>query len=629
MTFLGVQSAAEMSQFLAVSGQNAGSVQTRFDAATASFRIVCGLQPLCYFRGGTTSIAVFPRRKCNATAGIVSIENQGRQGWMCGGGTWFWNGLTGETALRSLGLALLGSNITIKSGLSQIDGHFSLVMAMTNPNELVIITDRLGTFHVYECRLGAESVITTSALTLAHLSQSGWDLEGCRQFLATGTVFEPTRSLFLGVTKLEPHRILRYRDGRRETTTSYWQPADVMLKPRTLANPIPALADAIGDTLSIVKRNFPRALMDLTGGFDTRTLLGALLRRNLEFDVVVNGHDKHPDVLASSRIASEFDLRHHHLSKAFSSANEWFDCANMSVSLTDGECDVFQYASVFHSHNLYCTEFDATINGAIGELCQGHWWELLSPFVGSRHHFDPKLLARRRFVAQDDYPGLLAQQLAGPLEQLFADLIVRTNADLIDVPNTVKVDHVYLMIRQQKWLGRYVSSTDRLWPCISPYGFRLPLETVLSVPARLRNHHRLSRRLIEYECPRLAALPLADGSPATPIRLRNINSFRPLLARYSRLGVRRLARSLGSVSAPHTNPYQHSSVGTKEFLREVNDRGLLSHSSMNTAQLYNRSALDQLVESAASRPSPQSDRRLGRILTLELVGRTIRRSVGA
>jgi hypothetical protein len=614
-----------MSQFVIVSGPNPASVLTTFDEATASFQKVCGLQPLSDFKGSNVAIAVFPRQKANATAGIVWIESQGRKGWICGAGTWFWEGLTGEAALRGLGLRLASSDSSIESILSSVDGHFSVAMALRDPKEIVVVTDRLGTLHVYESCIRTERVLSTSSLVLAHLGKCSWDPLGCREFLATGNIFEPQRTLFGGIRKLEPHTVLAYREGNPDRPTKYWRVTDVLLRPQQLASPIPQLADALGDALATIKRSYPRSLMDLTGGFDTRTLLGASLRRGLDFDAVVNGHDDHPDVVASKRIAKEFSLRHHHQSKAFSSADEWFSCADTSLGLTDGECDVLQYASVLHSHTLYCANFDATINGAIGELCQGHWWELLIPFIGYKDHFDSKLIARRRFVSQNDHPGLLADPGRRPLEHVFAELIAQTNADLIDVPNTALLDNVYLMIRQQKWLGRFVSATNRIWPCISPYGFRVPLEITLSVPIQLRKYHRLSRRLIEYESPRLAALPLADGSPATPIRIANIHSFCPLATRYSRLVARRIARTLGVALAPQTNPYQRSSVSTTDLLRHIQDRDLLCYSNMRTASLYNRRGFDQLIEVAKNRPSTQTDRRLGRILTLEMVGRVTQR----
>ena len=77
------------------------------------------------------------------------------------------------------------------------------------------------------------------------------------------------------------------------------------------------------------------------------------------------------------------------------------------------------------------------------------------------------------------------------------------------LPNTTQMDNVYLNMRMQRWQGRIASSTMRIWPCVSPFMWRLPMEAALSAPPSVRLHSRMSRRLIEHFDPRLASLPLA------------------------------------------------------------------------------------------------------------------------
>ena len=48
--------------------------------------------------------------------------------------------------------------------------------------------------------------------------------------------------------------------------------------------------------------------MDLTGGFDTRGILAAVLSLGVRFDAVVNGTDTSPDVRAAKTIAHEFGI---------------------------------------------------------------------------------------------------------------------------------------------------------------------------------------------------------------------------------------------------------------------------------------------------------------------------------
>ena len=170
------------------------------------------------------------------------------------------------------------------------------------------------------------------------------------------------------------------------------------------------------------------------------------------------------------------------------------------------------YGATLDAHFRNSDGFDASINGAIGEILKGHWWELLFPYTGRQNHFDCRLVAARRFTFEGESPGLLAFSYPESLTDYYAEVIRQAISGLESFPNTVLMDAVYLVLRQQKWLGRTASATDRIWPCISPYGFRLPLELAIAAPASKRVHHRMSRRLIEYENRHLARLPLPGGT---------------------------------------------------------------------------------------------------------------------
>ena len=274
-------------------------------------------------------------------------------------------------------------------------------------------------------------------------------------------------------------------------------------------------------------QNFPRPLFDLTGGLDSRAVVGAAVHAGLPVVTTVNGADNNPDVLAAAEVARYLGVPHQHNMRGFASSDEWWQASRDALPLCDGEQDVTLYASTIVPHRRSAAAYDISINGSNGEVCKGYWWELLFPFTRWRTHFNPRKVAAGRFAYGGEAAGLLAAPHKQTLTDVFADMIECANAGLERYPNTAKLDNIYLTLRMQRWQGRIASSTMRIWPCVSPFTFRQPMETALSAAPFDRMRNRMSRRVIEYLDPALAALPLAEGYPASPLRPRNIHLFLP------------------------------------------------------------------------------------------------------
>lgn len=611
-----------MSQLLIVQSSEWEPPNLLFGAGLTLFDTLCELRPSDSIEGATLSVAVFPRTKARSS-GIVRAKNSNR--WLCGAGTWFYQGVSGEEGLRKLLDHPQFSTNNPDAYLQDLDGQFVVASGDCSSGKLIVVTDRLGILHIYAVQIGTAQVISTSSIVLAALAGSAWDPEGCRQFLGSGNIFEPSRSLFKGVKKLEDARIYGFADGHLRSQRRYWSIESVV---RNAEAPVDVhrVAAALQESLCIVHRNFPKPLLDFTGGFDTRGIVGAMLNANLNLDLVVNGPDHDPDVRAATRIAQELGLRHHRRYLGFSSPQQWWDRSKESLTYCDGECDLLKYGATLDAHLRNSDGFDASVNGAIGEVLKGHWWELLFPYTGRQRHFDCHLVADRRFTFEGEVPGLLAFSYPVSLTDYYAEVIRQTIGGLENFPNTVSMDAIYLVLRQQKWLGRTASATDRIWPCISPYGFRQPLELALSASASARVHHRMSRRLIEYEDSRLARIPLPEGYPALPLRLKTMYQFGPVLLHYSRLVIRRLLIQAKLRTRKRTVKilYPHIDLSLSQLVGLEEVRTLLDPSQMYTRELYDTPVLRLELNKCPTETSTNATR-LSRILTLELLARTVRK----
>ncbi len=482
-----------MSHLLIVQDSEGQTVNRVFAEGLALFGSLCRLRPCDSVAGPRLAVAVFPRAKAPVD-GIVRDATR----WLCGAGTWFYQGVSGEKGLRKL---LDNKSFPInnpEADLQDLDGQFVVAAGDCDSAELAVITDRLGILHIYTVQVGTTRIISTSSIVLAALAGSGWDQEGCRQFLASGNIFEPKRTLFRGIDKFEDARIYSFAGGGTGSQRRYWSVGSAFQQ--SDERPVDAyrVSVALQESLRMIHRNFPRPLLDFTGGFDTRGIVGAMLKANLNLDLVVNGPDDNPDVVASTRITKKLGLRQLRRFRCFDSPQQWWNRSKESLNYCDGECDVLQYAGTLEAQLRNSDGFGATVNGAIGEVLKGHWWELLFPYTGRLQHFDCHRLALRRFTFEGEVPGLLSFEYREPLTDYYADVIRDSVSGMDRLPNTTLMDTVYLVMRQQKWLGRTVSATDHVWPCISPYGFTRVLELAISAPVSAKLHHRLSRRLIEY-----------------------------------------------------------------------------------------------------------------------------------
>jgi asparagine synthase (glutamine-hydrolysing) len=583
-------------QVLLVQSDASGAARPAFERCLTLFRALLGLEPHDVMTDRRLAVAKLPR-----LAGPGSpIQRSERGGFRVAAGTHVGGG-SPDTDLRT--------------DLERLDGLF--FVAAGDPGEVTCATDRGGRLHVYAVEIEGAIVVSTSALVLAALVDAPLDPLACQEMLGAGSVFED-RSLFLGVRKLEPASLYTIRDGRIASRSRYWSVA-ALFDGVTPAATVPALADglvaAVRDTLAC----FERPIVDLTGGFDSRGIVAAAVASGRPFQCVVNGRDEDGDVRSAEAIARQLGVHLLRLRPGLDFGARPLPAIDRAVALTDGEFDAAEYADVLEIHERLARQGDATVNGSAGEVCRGYWWDLLSPHTGSTTHFD-HARAARRFVPDDWADGILAAPAAPSLARHFEDVIRRANSGLEHLPNTVRADNVYLTLRMQRWAGRLASATDRIWPCATPFMFRRPLEAALTAPISVRARNRMARALIDRLDPALAALPMAGGYPASPIRLSNAHRFLPLLAENAAKAVQRARRAFGKTAS---RPPSASAAAVLWAQEEV--PALLLPARMSTAGLYDPAALAAFFE-ASKAPGFAEPRKLGRILTLELVAQALSRA---
>jgi hypothetical protein len=595
-----------MSQLVVVQGPDTLTVQRVFERLLFVFESVCGLQPTDQLLHDGTAVAKFPRLRKHEIPIARAADSSGT--WICTAGTAFWRGRSSADALTELATRWNRLRPEVMSrDLQEADGPFVLAAGAGSPDGGVLVaTDRLGTLHAYTATADSCTVLCTSSLVLAAWLRPEWQADSCREFLSTGTVFGQ-RSLFRGIEKLGPAQIFELRNGRLNPRSRYWDLAQVMTSRSTDCKTIPAIAEALTSSLRMITSSFPNALFDLTGGFDSRIVAGAMLKVHSGFSTVVVGSPENADVKIAGEIAAVMRLRHQRVE----SGPDEMESLLRALAVCDGECDLVDYSRTMRVHECLAPLYDASVNGSNGEIAKGYWWELLFPYTGRNGHFDEKKLAAKRFAEGTDATELLSMKFGTTLTDHFAELIREAGRGFEHHPNTAKMDNIYLTLRMQQWQGRIASATSRIWPCVSPFMWRQPMELILATPPAARVRHRLSRRIIEHLNPELAALPMEQGYPALPLRLNTAHRFGPLLREIAGKAMSRIPRPMNTAVLTLKS---QKTIWNDQGLRELMQPG-----HMVTSDLYRHTTLAELL-----RPPFRQQDLLNRVVTLELLGRRLR-----
>ena len=462
--------------------------------------------------------ASFPRQ--NGSGGTL-VTDASSGSWLLASGSWFHREGYSSGSEAQLLRRFLETN---GSGIGrELDGFFVLVFGNARWREVVVVTDIIGSCHCFQRSFRGGIVLSGSSLILASLESCRLDLTACQEFFCTGIIYED-RTCYQEVRKLEAGTIYRFSGGTKKSEERYWRPVD--------ANPESANGDAaierlwgtITDAAKRVNGLYGNPVCDLTGGYDSRALVSGFLGAGVGFATTVSGADDSADVRISQGLAQMLGLAHLHSNplKQISFAQ-----VQSCLAITDGEYDLINYAQIMEVHQGLSAQFDVSINGSFGEVARGYWWELLFPRVGARGPLDMYKVARRRYAAHHfDASIFPAPQL--DLVDHFAGVIERTNAGLFDSPNTFQMDNAYLLMRMQRWQGRIASSTNQIWPCLSPFMFRSVLEVMLATRALLRWRSLMIRKMLARFSPRMANYPLEHGFPAAPATWKNLYRFLPL-----------------------------------------------------------------------------------------------------
>jgi len=573
-----------------------------FQSGIAIARTLKRQQPSKTVETSWSRAVSFPRQ--NGSGSPIFIDPQ-TGSWMLTIGTWFHG--NGTSCRDEAGLLQRYIEVGPARLALELEGFFTVVVGNARTREIEVITDVVGSCQCFVRRLSGGIALSGSSLLLARLEPYTLDPVACQEFVHSGIVYED-RTIYKEVRKLGPGSVFRFADGALKNRLRYWNPSTLDPESLGLERAVRQLWDGLTRAAEKLARRFPHPVCDLTGGYDSRAMVAAFVADGVTVATTVSGSDDSPDVIVSRGLAELANLPHRQFRTQ--RPRSLADIKEAAV-WTDGEYDVVEYASTLAVHKVLLKQFNISINGSFGEVARGYWWEILVPQTGKRIKLDPGKLARLRYVPRIFTASLFKPELRLELVPHFAQIIERSNSGLSSTPNTFQMDHAYLAMRMQRWQGRIASSTNQLWPCLSPFMFRSVLETMLQTRATLRKRSLLIRCMLAQFQPRLANFPLEHGYPAVPATWKTLSRFLLPLSKY--YGTKVLQRP--GIMTQHTGALQSSPV-RMQMWQDEEIRQLLNPVTMRSASLFDDLGLANFL-SQSRQESFAANKEWSRLLTLE------------
>lgn len=563
-------------------------------------------QPKQIEKTNEAHVASFPR--LNGSASQIAVDKSIGD-WLLTSGTWFHPNVLASDRERAL--LRRYQEVGVHRLVHEMEGFFVVAIGDARSGTTYVITDLVGSCHAFWRQLPAAVVLSSSSLLLVGQEQPVLDALAWQEFLNLGVIYED-RTLFSEVRKLKPASIYRFQNGTLAGVERYWNVARLKLESRHGQKAVEALWENLCQATRRVQGLFPKPVCDLTGGYDSRALVSAFLGAGYRPSTVVSGPVESGDVRISQKLAQVAGISHRHIRPRFE-----MDAATLRQALeaTDGEYDLVEYSRILAIHLELSREFDVSCNGSFGEVARGFWWEVLRPHTAFGRQLDAAKIARGRYAASSFGAGLFAQTGRVDMIAHLAEVIRRTLGHTTELPITSQMDEIYLWMRMQRWQGRIASSTNRIWPCISPFLLRSVLEVMLETEAQFRRRSLMIRMMLARFRPAWAQVPLEHGYPAQPANLKNLHRFLPLGTYYGRKligkGLRLAEMLRGGASAPESGVSVQEQLWAQEDLRPLLDmRRVLS------TGFFDERAFSSFLQRSRLQNSQQKDV-WTRLLTLE------------
>lgn len=411
--------------------------------------------------------------------------------------------------------------------VGRLRGVFGLFVWRRATRSWQIAVDNSGFYKVYFDSRGAG----TGFLELVRdrgLGRAGVSEHALVEFLAYGAVSRG-KTLARDIEELSGQEVLSLDEEQGvRRTAKLLDDADGLDAEHAVTEHFAALAHSLrGRRLSV----------DATGGFDSRLVMCMLSRQRLEFELAISGQQGTSDTEIARQIAQLLDQPFHLVGHDLDDFDEQLAA---TFRAGDAQTDVRrlhrdrQAALARLSRGV-----EVFAHGGGGEFFRDHYVIQDFPFYGSSR------------VNVQRYHDLRMLPVSIPPETLSArarELLTTQTASVLELcremrspTNNETYDKIYLHIRAPEFYGHYFSNYINMGLDVTaPLADYYNIQAAIRIPPWRRFFFRWHRHVITANCPRLAALPTADGFTASSEPRLMAGDVRA----YAATQMRRVARKL-------------------------------------------------------------------------------------
>ena len=379
-----------------------------------------------------------------------------------------------------------GQDSPTGGGLDGVAPPFAATHMARDGSVLRAITDSLGFRHLYAHQAEDSAYISTSAHRLSPLTGNRIDPVGIAQLCNLGWQIG-TRTSFDGITKLPPQSTVSLQGGR----------AVVVREPRPqseLTSDVDcarAAASILRSSMERLLDDHPDAILQLTGGLDSRLLLAAIpAERRRDVDVLTLAVPGSQDLTIAKDLAARFGMGHHVISMSGLEALEPVEAFGRSCAAArhlDCAADPLGYAALGFAEGG--TDDRLRIAGLGGEVARGFYY-FGPPRTVPVSRERVERLARWRMFPNESVPlDVLQPSFGAWARESTIDSIHEAFLDF-DTDWFRATDEFYLLQRMQRWAGVLATADCMRRTVVNPMLDHRFLDIVRSAPPTAKRNAR-------------------------------------------------------------------------------------------------------------------------------------------
>lgn len=382
-----------------------------------------------------------------------------------------------------------------------------------------VATDWLGYRQLYWWRGAGAAAVSTSARALAALAGEGFDQAGLGAQAMIGWQVDD-RTLFEGVRVFPAATVATLSAG------------DVRLhryaEPLAQSGVAPGLGDAVEEMAQILVgwqsrylQAHPDAVLQLTGGHDSRILLGAIpkeQRRGLH--ALTLGASKHPDVVIAGRLAQRYRIHHKVYDLADHAPASAAQAHALSMSAARAlECQASPMALAPLLLVESRLEQGHRLSGLGGEVARGFYYAGQPASTPTSSRLVERLASWRIFANEAVEPAALDKAFVVEARER----TVKTLTSSFEPGDWLRAtDAFYLYQRMHRWGGAHGTVAAVRRRTVNPMLDRRFIELALAVAPADKRDSLLLGRLMSRLDPELAGIPLDSGLVPARLGTRDI-----------------------------------------------------------------------------------------------------------